>query len=70
MKFKMINDADAAILREARKILKKLKMREFKLNDIEDDTLLDETGRRMRLSIGSCLMSSQLCTSMLMLMVT
>ena len=43
MKFKMINDADVAVLRKARKVLKKLKMREFKLNDIENDVLLDES---------------------------
>ena len=43
MKFKMINDADVAVLRKARKVLKKLKMREFKLNVIEDDVLLDES---------------------------
>ena len=43
MKFKMINDADVAVLRKARKVLKKLKMREFKLNAIEDDVLLDES---------------------------
>ena len=43
MKFKMINDADVAVLRKARKVLKKLKMCEFKLNAIEDDVLLDES---------------------------
>ena len=43
MKFKTISAADVAKLREARKVLKKLKMRELKLNAIEDDTLLDES---------------------------
>ena len=36
MKFKMINDADVAILRKARKILKKLKKLQNKLNAAED----------------------------------
>ena len=43
MKFKTVSDADVAKLREARKVLKKLKMRELKLNVIEDDTLLDKS---------------------------
>lgn len=43
MKFKTISAADVAKLREARKVLKKLKMRELKLNVIEDDTLLDKS---------------------------
>lgn len=43
MKFKMINDADVAVLREARKILKKLKKQENKLNAIEDGDLVDQT---------------------------
>ena len=43
MKFKTISAADVAKLREARKVLKKLKTRELKLNAIEDDTLLDES---------------------------
>ena len=43
MKFKMINDADVAVMRKARKVLKKLKMRELKLNVVEDDSLLDES---------------------------
>ena len=36
MKFKMINDTDVAILRKARKILKKLKKLQNKLNAAED----------------------------------
>ena len=39
MKFKMINDADVAVLREARKILKKLKKQQNKLNAAEDAAL-------------------------------
>ena len=39
MKFKMINDADVEILREARKILKKLKKLQNKLNAAEDTAL-------------------------------
>ena len=39
MKFKMINDADVAILRKARKILKKLKKQQNKLNAAEDAAL-------------------------------
>ena len=36
MKFKMINDADVEILREARKVLKKLKKLQSMLNAAED----------------------------------
>lgn len=41
MKFKLIDAKDVAVLREACKILKKLKKRENKLNAIEDGELTD-----------------------------
>lgn len=43
MKFKMISDADVAVLREARKVLKKLKKKENKLCNLEKQALDDKT---------------------------
>lgn len=43
MKFKLIDANDVAVLRAARKVLKKLKKRENKLNAIEDSDLVDPT---------------------------
>lgn len=39
MKFKLISESDVKVLREARKILKKLQKKENKLNEREDEAV-------------------------------